>query len=536
MGRFIVDFVERPLRFALNWLEIVILSALVLATRCANYQDVFVGQSIYFTDADCYARMTRVRMCAEHPGLIVRHHQFENFPAGTTPHTTAPLDYLIVGLSIFLRPFNDRTLDLAGALISPLLALIGGWFLYWWAGRMRFRHRWALLILFAISPILVHGTELGRPDHQSLAMLLVVIGICAEWILQTETSRTWSVASGVAWALAIWVSAYEPLFLFLLVLLILFAQDRHRLVSKSRRLGWICFAAITTLALLIERRLPSLSVFYSSDIFRNWSRAIGELRSLSPVDPIWFRWGGYLIAVAPLLIWFGIRTSRRKNASTTKSGSTPVFILALLIATYLLTLWQVRWGYFFMSIFAVTLPSLLAPIESGAAVWVAFAISLFPILRAWDEQLWPNESALATRIERRNEGVQLQELAIIIRSNDVHPVMAPWWISPSVAYWSGQPAVAGSSHESLDGIADSARFFLSENALAARQILEHRKIAWVFAYDSDRVAANSASILAMPIPAHPLCRTIDRTPAQAPRYLIFSGQNAAAKIFRVSTR
>ena len=524
---------QRVARAASIAIEIVILSALVLATRCANYPDVFVGRNTYFTDADCYARMTRVRMCAEHPGLIIRHHQFENFPQGTTPHTTAPFDYLILSLSILLKPFTAHALDLAGALISPLLALIGAWFLWWWVRRMRFRYRWALLTLFAISPILVHGTELGRPDHQSLLMLLVTIAVCAEWSLQNEKSTTWSVVSGVAWALAIWVSAYEPLLLLIFVLLVLFGQDRHRLISRPRRAGWVCFAAIIALALLIERRLPSLSIFHSSDIFRNWSRTIGELRSLSPLDSIWFRWSGYLIAVAPLLIWFGIRRSKRNNGSTRKNETTPVFILALLIATYLLTLWQVRWGYFFMSIFAITLPGLLAPIESGAAVWVAFAISLCPVLRGWDEQLWPNESALAMRIERRNESVQLQELAVIIRSKEVHSFLAPWWISPLVAYWSGQPGVAGSSHESLDGIVDSARFFLSENPLTAREILEHRRVDWVFAYDSDRVAANSALILDMPINAHPLCRTIDRTPAQAPRYLIFSGQNATAKIFRV---
>jgi len=46
--------------------------------------------------ADCYARMTRVEMVSAKPGLIVRHHTFENFPQGTTPHTTAPLDYLIL--------------------------------------------------------------------------------------------------------------------------------------------------------------------------------------------------------------------------------------------------------------------------------------------------------------------------------------------------------------------------------------------------------------------------------------------------------
>jgi len=78
------------IRGSLAVVEIVILSALVLATRCANYQDVFVAGNVYFVDADCYARMTRVRMCATRPGLILRHHDIENFPRETTPHTTAP--------------------------------------------------------------------------------------------------------------------------------------------------------------------------------------------------------------------------------------------------------------------------------------------------------------------------------------------------------------------------------------------------------------------------------------------------------------
>ena len=60
---------QRLARVVLAFLEILILSALIIATRCANYQGVFVDGNIYFTDADCYARMTRARMCAEHPGL-----------------------------------------------------------------------------------------------------------------------------------------------------------------------------------------------------------------------------------------------------------------------------------------------------------------------------------------------------------------------------------------------------------------------------------------------------------------------------------
>ena len=107
--------------FALIVFEVALLSALILATRCANYQDIFVAGNVYFVDADCYARMTRAQLVTEKPGLIIRHHEFENFPQGTTPHTTAPLDYLIVALSLFLNSFTSHALDLAGAFFPTFL-------------------------------------------------------------------------------------------------------------------------------------------------------------------------------------------------------------------------------------------------------------------------------------------------------------------------------------------------------------------------------------------------------------------------------
>jgi hypothetical protein len=209
-------------------------------------------------------------------------------------------------------------------------------------------------------------------------------------------------------------------------------------------------------------------------------------------------------------------------------------VYVLLIATYFLTIWQARWGYFFVLIFALALPALLAPIKSPAAVWIAFVLSIFPILRDWDERLWPNETQFAARVERRNESAQLRELALSLQSSEVHPFLAPWWLSPSIAYWSGQPGVAGSSHESLNGIADSARFFLSEDLQKAREILQNHRVAWVCAYDSDRVAQNSAAVLNEPLPLHPLGRVLDRTPGQAPRFLIFSAQTAAFKLYSVA--
>ena len=520
-------------RFALIVFEITLLSALILATRCANYQDVFVAGNVYFADADCYARMTRAQLVREKPRLIIRHHEFENFPQGTIPHTTAPLDYLIVALSRFLNPFTAHALDLAGAFVSPLLALLGAWFLWWWSRRMKIRYRWVMLILYAISPILVHGTELGRPDHQSLLILLVAIAICAGWSSQTlhaaNMANAWRLTSAAAWALAIWVSAYEPLVLFLLVMATALVLNRRAVFACDRRAGWILFAAIFAIAFGIERRVPSSTMLQSTEHFNNWARTIGELAHVSPMNPVWLNWCGFLLFVAPVLIWMRVRTLRN-GASVGRA--LPIYVL--LAATYFLTVWQARWGYFFVLIFALALPALLVSIKSGAAVWIAFMLSIFPILRDWDERLWPNEAQLASRMERRIEAAQIRDLSLRLRSPEVHPFLAPWWLSPSIAYWSGQPGVAGSSHESLTGIEETARFFLSENLQEARAILEKRHVAWVFAYDSDRVAQNSAAILNEPLRREPLCRVLDRTPSQAPPFLVFSAQNPTCKLYEVA--
>jgi hypothetical protein len=525
--------VQRIGRFALIIFEIGLLTVLIVTTRCTNYQDVFVAGNVYFVDADCYARMTRARMVRARPGLIIRHHAFENFSQGTTPHTTAPLDYLIVALSFLLNPFTTHGLDLAGTFVSPLIALLGGWFLWWWSHRMKLRYRWAMLILYAISPILVHGTELGRPDHQSLLILLVAIAICAEWSSQTlqlaNVASAWRLTSAAAWSLAIWVSAYEPLVLFLMLTATALVMNRRAVFARDRRAGWILFAAIIAIAFAIERRVPSFAILQSNGHLKDWASTIGELAHVSPMNPVWLNWCGFLLFVAPVLIWMSIRTPRN---SAPGSRALPIYVL--LIATYFLTIWQARWGYFFALIFALALPALLAPIKSSAAVWIAFVLSMFPILRDWDERLWPNEGQLAGQIERRIESVQIRDLALSLRSPEVHPFLAPWWLSPSIAYWSGQPGVAGSSHESLTGIDKSARFFLSENLQKAREILEKRHVAWVFAYDSDRVAQNSAAILDEPCPLQPLCRVLDRTPSQAPLFLIFSAQTPACKLYRVS--
>jgi hypothetical protein len=107
-----------------------------------------------------------------------------------------------------------------------------------------------------------------------------------------------------------------------------------------------------------------------------------------------------------------------------------------------------------------------------------------------------------------------------------------WWLSPAISYWSQQPAIAGSSHESLAGVVESARFFAASDWQKARVILENRRVTWVIAYDAARTAESCASILGEALPQHAVCYVLDRAPAQAPQFLAFAAQNSAGKLFR----
>ncbi|HSV21691.1 MAG TPA: hypothetical protein VLJ17_01535, partial [Xanthobacteraceae bacterium] len=134
--------------------------------------------------------MTRARIIAEHPGTLVTRHAFENYPYGIRPHTTAPMDYLIVGFGRLLGARVD--LDLAGAWISPalgaLLILLAGL----WAEAMAIPYRWSMMVLLSTSPVILHGFAVGRPDHQSLILLLTASGLMAEAVLWTRRSTALS--------------------------------------------------------------------------------------------------------------------------------------------------------------------------------------------------------------------------------------------------------------------------------------------------------------------------------------------------------
>ena len=470
---------------------------LAFVARCWNLGDVFVAGRIYFADADCYSRMTRAALIADGHGPIVRHHDFENFPHGIMPHTTAPLDWLIVaGKKVLDAGFwmldregtsilRGQTLDLSGALVSPVLGVLTCAWLGWWSrGRERAAHAWAPPLLFAISPVLVHGTVLGRPDHQSLLIFLLAIALGVEcWLVlrcnrsaDAEPGRAFAlgIVAGVAWGMAMWVSLYEPLVLFSVVFALWGLGDRRRFTARDFRAGWFAFASVLLLAVLVDGWRVVWPDAAMRVAFGHWQQTIGELRHLDLRSAVLLHWLGAACILTPVLL--GLAAVREGKVAT---------LLGVLLVLLTLTIWQVRWGYFLALAYAMSLPWQLAVLRRawlGAAI---FVLGLWPVAQDWEATLYPDMLAEKVRNERRAEGVQLRELAAQMRAGQAGGFLAPWWLSPALAYWSGAAGVAGSSHEALAGTVESGKFFLAPDAGAAEAVARQLGVRWVVTDGAD---------------------------------------------------
>lgn len=465
---------------------IVILLVVAFGAFTWNRDSVFFDDAIYFLDGDCFSRMTRARMIEEGGLCSIRHHEWENFPEGTTPHTTMPLDALIAGLSQILRPFSERHLALAGAWISPLLGVGLLVFLAVWSAAARLPYRRAMLLLVAVSPIMAHGFQLGRPDHQSLLMLLLGVALAAEVEIWRGRATTWRYVSAAAWALALWVSLFEPLILLGVVLLARWLCRARRSQDKAKSTGssaWpvALFIGIFALTLWIDGWRAA--GFHPA--FARWALNIGELRSAG-----WggiFSWCGWLLAAAPVLLaWPWIRDRE----------SLCGLWLALVSVAAVLSLYHARWGYFLVLLFAMSLPWILPSLRKPWLAWLFFLISLWPVAAEWDRRLYPEDEALRACVENIADAVALREAALSLRERPVGGVVAPWWFSPAIVWWSGQPCVGGTSHQSLPGIVDSCEFYIGEEP--DPEFLQKRQVVYLLVYEPDRIISNSEQILGRP--------------------------------------
>jgi len=515
---------------------------LTIATRCANYRNVIVPganggpRQIFFIrgEGDCYSRMTRVRQIMEHGG-IVHYHLWENFPIGTWPHTTLLMDYLIAGLALLLKPFMADYIDMAGALVSPLLGVLTTGFLALWARELNQQYRRLMLVLVSLSPILVHGTELGRPRHQSLQIFLLAVGIGSELIMARKPRVSWGIVSGIAWGLALWVSLYEPLVMLVLIYVTKVIFYRPNLFVKERLWGIAIFIGILALAYALEGDylVKSFNIQAHDQTlktyFGNWSSTIDEMKGINSrganvFSELLYRWVGWGLLVSPLLLIARLRDTKRS-----------VLLLALLVTTFALTLTSERWGYFFALVYAMSLPWQLSLFKRKWLVWTLFLLSLWPVAEQWDYSLFDqaNEASNAAQLGDQR---RLRQAAELIKEKAPGGILAPWWWSPQLVYWSGQPAVAGSSHESLAGIVDTARFFSATDPKVAEQICADRQVETIVTGNPEPIVNESVQTLGQPVPANEdtMADLLWQRPSSPPMFLHVVINGPVVKVFEVN--
>ena len=146
--------------------------------------------------------------------------------------------------------------------------------------------------------------------------------------------------------------------------------------------------------------------------------------------------------------------------------------------------------------------------------------------------LYPRGEAFQARIEKMADAVALREAALSIQKLPEGGVLAPWWFCPAIVWWSGQPCIGGSSHQSLPGIVESGRYYLASDDAAAREILSQRKVCYVFAYEPERVIPNSEQILGEKSNGSTLAKRLYKTsPPPALEPLL---QNRFFRVYRVA--
>jgi len=415
-------------------------------------------------EADCYSQLARVQRILQGQGLIQNHFTVENWPEGLTPSTTAPFDYAILLLYAPLTFITKYPLDWAGALVSPALWL--GLVLFWTLFRSREFNRVGRLLLVvgsAFLPAFIWATACGRPRHQSLILALMAVGLTVEyerWHIEMTPKRAWNIFAGIIWGLACWTSLFEPAFVFVVLILFNFVVRR-----KESPAFLISFGVVMLIALILEGPHIYFPPPEYIDPLHRWLGTIAEVRGVP--FTILAQQLTFIFLLLPFIAWGLLRRSIDRKVDWL------LFILTVLLC--LLTFFQRRWVYYASlgELFLVVRYCQVNPLR-----WThLITIVLFVIGLA---------DGAITQLEQRPEAAnqpspQLAEIAASI--NGSGGIMAPWWLSPGLLYFSGQPIVSGSSHCGISGIVASAKFFTATSWMEAERILQERKVRWIVVMD-----------------------------------------------------
>jgi hypothetical protein len=512
------------LRRATAGLGVIVFLLCIFAGRTVGVGDVFTGAGVFLADADCYARLQRALPVVEGRAWVVRHHDFENAPEGTTPHTTAPLDWLLAAAAHAVAPWTgrDAALEVGGAWLPVALGLAAALVLWAWARRQSGPVRWLAPLLFAASPAIAWTSAVGRPDHHALAILLVTAALALEWPgpdggADRPPGQLREIASGLCWGLALWVSLYEPLLLFACRLAGRLCADRALLRSPAFRRGLVATGTVLALAMLLEgwRLAPVAADLHG--FAAAWAASIGELRPGWQHPGVLLAAAGSGVLAAPFLLL---------GPGGRRAHALPI---VLWVATLALALWQIRWTPFLALAGVLSLPAQFRAFRwHGAWMLAAVPVLLWPMLREWDRRLdFPQSEAAGIR---RAELISLRSAAARMEPGAVF--IAPWWLSPPLAWWSRGRGIAGSSHESLEGIRDTTRFYAADDPSTALAIAGKRGARYVIAPDPGPVLENAAELLGTDFAsARPMAVRLFRHPTDPPAGLRLEWTDGRVHLF-----
>jgi hypothetical protein len=431
-------------------------------------------------EADCYSQLARVHRILTGQGLVQNHFTVENWPEGLTPSTTAPFDYVILALYAPLALVTRYPLDWAGALVSPACAI--ALVIFWASFRSRsFQRvgRVALIFGLALVPALIWATAFGRARHQSLIVALLAVALTAEYERwEKDAGRAWNIAAGIVWGFVCWTSLYEPLFVVILLVVFNFIARRR----ENAAFG-ISFGVVMLLALLIEGIHVYVPPPEVRPVLGRWLQFIMEMQGEPVFDVVqglpagqmtgfwaWEIGPGILMLALPFSAFF---LWRGKNL-------TDRFLIILTLFLIVCAANQQRW----------------LPYASLAEIFLyARFLQLGPPLRVPQFVLALGFFVHVARVDSiQIEGAAQStpaqpspELALLAKSIDQPGgILAPWWLSPGLLYFSGHPIVSGSSHCGITGIEASARFYASTSWREAYQILQQRQVRWVVVWDEPK--------------------------------------------------
>jgi len=225
-----------------------------LLLRMAPLRGALVGGDLLFYGSDSFYHMRRVLYTVDHFPHTLWFDSYIDYPRGLELMWPPLFDQLIAGTALLFGAESQRSIEIVGSIVPPILGSLTVIALYFLARELFGRRAGLLSALFlAINPQHVSASIFGRPDHHVFeAFLLVNLVLFLTLALKSRDKSPWfAVVAGVLMAALAytWIGAAAYLGIFLVYVAIQTTLDLRQKVSSKDDL--LIFLAAFGIALVL---------------------------------------------------------------------------------------------------------------------------------------------------------------------------------------------------------------------------------------------------------------------------------------------